>query len=92
MRNYKNIKNIGSRFYFFIETALGFSYSGYTQDDSTSYPNHEDSKYYGISYLPQGVKPSQPDQHRAGSEFSINSSLASNFVLEVGLRYVIGGK
>jgi hypothetical protein len=126
MRNYKYL---GSRFYFFVETTLGFSYSDYTQDDSTTYPNHEDSKSYGISlglspglafslsrkwqleaefpsvlsaeyyyskinylYLPQGVQQSQPDQHQAGSEFSINSSLASNFYPEVGLRYVIGGK
>jgi hypothetical protein len=126
MRNYKYL---GSRFYFFVETELGFSYSDYTQDDSTSYPNHEDSKSYGISlglspgvayslsskwqleaefpnvlsaqyyyskinylYLPQGLQPSQPDQHQTGSEFNINSSFASEIYLEVGLRYVIGGK
>jgi hypothetical protein len=126
MRNYKYL---GSRFYFFIETGLGFSYSDYTQDDSTGYPSHEDSKSYGIGlalspgvayslsrkwqleavfpsvlsaqysynkvnylYLPQGLQPSLPDQHQTGSEFNINSSFASEIFLEVGLRYVIGGK
>lgn len=39
MRNYKYL---GSRFYFFVETRLGFTYSDYTQDDSTYNPVHED--------------------------------------------------
>ena len=45
-----------------------------------------------ILYAPQGIQPSQPDQHQTGSEFNITTSLATNFNLEVGLRYVIGGK
>lgn len=43
-------------------------------------------------YPPQGIQPSPPDQHQVGDEFSINSSLTTNFNLEVGLRYMIGGK
>ena len=46
MRNYKYL---GSRFYFFIESRLGFTYIDYTQDDSTYNPFHEDSKSYGIN-------------------------------------------
>ena len=43
-------------------------------------------------YLPQGIPPNTPDQHQVSDEFSISSSLTTNFYLEVGLRYVIGGK
>jgi hypothetical protein len=126
MRNYKYL---GSRFYFFFETRLGFTYSDFTQDDSTFAPSHVDTKSFGINlglspgvayslsrrwqleaefpdvvyaeynyskenyvYPPQGIQPNQPEQHQVGSLFNISSSLTSSFYLEVGLRYMIGGK
>jgi hypothetical protein len=125
----RNYKYLGSRFYFFGETRLGFSYDDATSDDSTGYPTHEETKSCNVNlsfspgvayalnrkwqlevefpgvlsaqyihgqtdylYAVQSAPSNPSTQHQENSEFNFNTSLATNFNLEVGLRYVIGGK
>jgi hypothetical protein len=126
MRNYKYL---GSGFYFFGETTLGFNYIDETEDDSTSDPSHLDETGYQIqlgfspgvayslsrkwqlevefpniiytdynhthtnfAYAAQVPAVTQANTHEVNNGFDFSSSLTTNFSLEVGLRYVIGGK